>query len=347
MATSFADDQVIALRCRRAALLASSLFLAASLLTAPVRADEPATSSTASEPASSPRPLAAAPTVPASDRAAAAPTTTATAPVPAPTLAAPSITAVKAPAAPVLMRDPVPGTAPTAAATVEKSTSCLPKTFSLKTGGTMARTADHLARRMGLKVLAIGSSSTEGIGATSPAKAYPAQLALDLVDRLRGMKIDVRNAGIGGETIDKTIVRLDQELDRYKPDLVLWQVGTNDAITAGNSEDRFRSYVEAGVRATVRHDADIVLIDPQYFPKIKDVPRYERYVDIVRAVAEANGVGLFPRYRLMRAIDGEPGGILPLMGPDAFHMGDRGYACIADLLADQIVFSVARTARAH
>ncbi|WP_407051371.1 SGNH/GDSL hydrolase family protein [Methyloraptor flagellatus] len=227
---------------------------------------------------------------------------------------------------------------------------CLPKTFSLRTGGAMERTADRLARRMGLKVLAIGSSSTEGIGASSPQKSYPAQLAVDLGARMRSVKVDVRNAGIGGETIDKTIVRLQLELERYKPDLVIWQVGTNDAITAGNSEAQFRTLIESGVRATRSRGVDMILIDPQYFPKIADVGRYERYVGVVKATAEENHIGLFPRYRLMKAIDAQVeggGGIMPLLSKDSFHMGDRGYACLADLLTNQIMLSVAQTARVH
>jgi len=54
-----------------------------------------------------------------------------------------------------------------------------------------------------LDILAIGSSSTEGVGASSPAHAYPAVLADDLAHEKQAAA--VRNAGVGGELAGTTL----------------------------------------------------------------------------------------------------------------------------------------------
>ena len=80
-----------------------------------------------------------------------------------------------------------------------------------------------------LDILAIGSSSTEGIGASSPANAYPARLEDELAKQ-DGIDAEVKNAGIAGELAAKTLQRLRSALKSGWAQLVIWQVGTNDAI---------------------------------------------------------------------------------------------------------------------
>jgi acyl-CoA thioesterase-1 len=149
-----------------------------------------------------------------------------------------------------------------------------------------------------LHILAIGSSSTAGTGASSPSFTYPAQLRADLAG-IWNIDAVVENAGIGGERATATLGRLEAEL-RVKPvDLVIWQVGTNDA-TSRETEATFRSAVERGVG--VAHDAkvDVILLDPQFYPGIKDLARYERFVGIIGAVGAEKHVPLFSRYAMMK-----------------------------------------------
>ena len=149
-----------------------------------------------------------------------------------------------------------------------------------------------------LRILAIGSSSTEGVGASSPQFAYPAQLQAHL-RRLLGRPINVDNAGVGGETIMTTVKRLEAALSADKPDLVIWQVGTNDALT-GEDEARFRSKLVEGVVAMLAAKVPFVLLDPQFFPGARDVAHYERYVRIIHDVGAENGAAVFSRYALMK-----------------------------------------------
>ncbi len=203
--------------------------------------------------------------------------------------------------------------------------------------GALKRTAARLRARMPIHVLAIGSSSTQGVGASSPAASYPALLQLALSKRFPGADVEVINAGKAGETADRTLERLNAELDRIKPDLVLWQVGTNDALSASVSEPKFEAVVERGLLSIERHKSDVLLVDPQFTKKIQDPARYERFVQTLERVAEKEHICLFSRYRLMKSLDtASATGVEPLLAPDGFHMNDAGYACMAERLAGEI-----------
>jgi len=233
---------------------------------------------------------------------------------------------------------------PAMAATAEAlETTCRPADFSIPIAH-LPRMAVRMRDKAPVRILAIGSSSTQGIGASSPNNAYPARLMTLLNSLNTVINVDVRNAGIGGETIDQTLARLVMELDTYKPDLVLWQVGTNDAITGGSDPKLFQRLIEKGIKSIASRHVDAILIDQQFYPKIPSMPIYEHYIELVHAAAADNDIVVFPRFKLMQAWNKElPGGVIPMLGPDQFHMGDLGYACLANLLANQITTSIAHT----
>jgi lysophospholipase L1-like esterase len=232
---------------------------------------------------------------------------------------------------------------PASAGMIEKlEPACHPAGFSEPIAD-LHRTAAKMRAKAPVRILTIGSSSTQGIGATSPAYAYPAQLMTDLNSESTIVSVDVRNAGIGGETIEQTLKRLVGELDTYKPDLVIWQVGTNDAITGGSDPKVFQRLISIGIKSILSRNVDAMLIDPQYYPKIPNMDIYEHYVQIVHDAADENGIVVFPRFKLMLGWNNLPGGVVPMLGPDSFHMGDRGYTCLAGLLAEEIIKSVAHT----
>lgn len=186
-----------------------------------------------------------------------------------------------------------------------------------------------------LKILAIGSSSTEGIGASSPEHVYPARLAAEL-NRRTDFATRVRNAGVGGEVAAGTLIRLEAALTSGWPELVIWQVGTNDALI-GVDETKFRATLENGVVAARAAGIPLILVDPQYSPRLATPPRYERFVHIIDDVAERDHVPLFSRYSMMKAwARGNAAGVAPLMSSDGLHMNDVGYACLARGLARSI-----------
>ena len=154
--------------------------------------------------------------------------------------------------------------------------------------------------------------------------------------RFPARSIQVVNAGIGGENASQTVSRLVAALDAGGYDLVIWQVGTNDAVE-NVDRDGFKAILEQGVSAARHAAVPMILVDPQYFPDAKHPNVYASFVDIVDDIGKQRGVAVFSRYALMRAWANEPSGLLATMlAKDSFHMSDRGYACWASLLADDI-----------
>ncbi|MEJ1935365.1 SGNH/GDSL hydrolase family protein, partial [Nostoc sp. NIES-2111] len=112
----------------------------------------------------------------------------------------------------------------------------------------LPRVAFRLKGTGPLRILAIGSSSTQGVGASSRAASYPARLEAELEPLLKHGDVEVENAGVGGETADQTLERLKTFAAERRFDLVIWQVGTNDAVRGG-SEDAFLARLRQGIAA--------------------------------------------------------------------------------------------------
>ena len=183
-----------------------------------------------------------------------------------------------------------------------------------------------------LDILAIGSSSTEGVGATTPAHTYPAQLEDELTHR-DGIAADVKNAGVAGELAAKTLPRLLVALKTGWARLVIWQVGTNDAIV-GVDGALFRATVEKGVAAARAAGVQLLLMDPQFTPKSPDEARFERFVAIVDEIGARDRVPVLSRFALMKRWGAK--GAPALLSGDGLHMNDRGYQCIAHAIAEAI-----------
>jgi acyl-CoA thioesterase I len=108
----------------------------------------------------------------------------------------------------------------------------------------------HVARRLAegrnLTIVALGSSSTQGAGASSPAHAYPARLESELHALLPHMAITVINKGVGGEDSAQMLARFERDVLTVEPDLLIWQAGVNAAIR-GTPLDEFVEQMSDGI----------------------------------------------------------------------------------------------------
>jgi lysophospholipase L1-like esterase len=88
-------------------------------------------------------------------------------------------------------------------------------------GAGLARLATRIAQRQAITVIAFGSSSTEGAGASSQINTYPARLEAELKQQFPGVNVRVINRGIGGEDVAEMLKRFDRDIIAAKPDLVV------------------------------------------------------------------------------------------------------------------------------
>jgi acyl-CoA thioesterase I len=186
-----------------------------------------------------------------------------------------------------------------------------------------------------VKVLAIGSSSTVGIGASSPSATYVAKLETTLEGTFKGMDFDVIGRGMSGEVAQGAADRMKQEVEQIKPDLVVWQVGTNDAIRHVSIE----SFVDCLAKTLAwlkENRIDVVLIDPQYGETLTKDAYYEKVVAAIADVAQQARVLLVDRFEAMRELHRVHGERFYLTS-DNLHMNDTGHRCMAEQLARSIV----------
>src|SRR3954451_4278730 len=207
--------------------------------------------------------------------------------------------------------------------------------------GSLPHVAAKLVDGKPVVIVAFGSSSTWGAGATSPEFNYPNRLAAQLRRQYPGADITVLNRGKGGEDAPEMMKRLQTEVIDVKPDMVIWQVGTN-AVLRNLDPAETAKIVEDGVGRIQAAGADLVLVDPQYSPAVNaKAENASRMVKLLGKVAELRHVGFFPRFEVMR--DWHEGQSMPFdsfVVADGLHMNDWGYACFAQLLGDDIIKSV-------
>ena len=218
---------------------------------------------------------------------------------------------------------------------------CLPPKGGAKSMGSLPHVASKLVSGAPVSIVAFGSSSTAGYGSTSPEFTYPNRLAAQLRRQYPGADITIINAGKGGEDAPEMIKRLQTEVIDVKPDLVIWQVGTN-AVLRNLDPAETAKMVEDGIARIQAAGADLVLVDPQYSPKVNEhAESANQMVKLLGKVAQLRHVGVFPRFEVMR--QWHESQALPIDSfviADGLHMNDWGYACFAQLLGDDIIRSV-------
>lgn len=185
-------------------------------------------------------------------------------------------------------------------------------------------------------VVAFGSSSTEGAGASTPDHAYPARLERSLRAALPGWEVRVVNRGIGGQDVAEMLARLDADVLAERPQLVVWQTGANAALR-GMDPAVFRDILADGVSRILAAGADVVLMDSQLAPVVLSRPLYPQLAAAMRDVAAARSVPVFSRAGLMRAWEAAGTGPMEMLHADGLHHNDRGYACLAEALAASIL----------
>ena len=206
----------------------------------------------------------------------------------------------------------------------------------------LTRVAQKLASGNPITIVAIGSSSTAGHGASSPAANYPSRLQAELRQHFPANKITVLNRGVGGEEIGNMIKRFDKAVVAAKPDLVLWQLGTNSVIRNHPFNDHGAA-IRAGVNKIRTTGADVVLIDPQFAPKVIVKPDAAHMVEMITLTAKQEDVDLFPRYAMMqRWHDIDHMSFKAFVSTDGLHMNDWSYACLAEGLGVAITEAATR-----
>lgn len=196
----------------------------------------------------------------------------------------------------------------------------------------------HVARllrhKKPVKITLFGSSSTEGVGASSIAASYAGVFEQTLRAAVPD-KLEVINRGIGGQGAVQMHARLAQVL-ADKADLVIWQGGVNDPLTSVNLAD-FEQLMRDDLQALRENGADIALMDLQWCRLLDECPVAPAFQASVHALGRELEMPVFPRFDLMKQWSKTYGLGREDLSPDGIHMGDIGYRLLGEAVAKWVL----------
>ena len=227
-------------------------------------------------------------------------------------------------------------------ATAPRAPACKVAAEQVRFDRPLPRTARLLVSGEPIKIVALGSSSTFGAGASTSAASYPSRLADELARHFPGHEITVLNRGVNGDEAAEMLARLDRAVIAENPDLVLWQVGTN-SVLRDKAVLPHASLLHEGLARLKATGADVVLIDPQYAPRVIAKPNIDGMVSLIATTAKAEHVSRFRRFDLMRHwYQTEHLPFETFVSPDGLHMNDWSYACLAKAFGMAIAEAASR-----
>jgi acyl-CoA thioesterase-1 len=191
--------------------------------------------------------------------------------------------------------------------------------------------ATALKERKQLRILAIGASSASMLGGTRDSMPLLEQI---LERSIKGLDVEIINRGVSGELAAAAAERLKIEVALNHPDVILWQVGTNDAFAQVPVEE-FESTVREMLQWLRKHNVDAILIGLHYMKQLATNEHYQAIRASLRRIVAAEGVLRIGRYEsseiLARTLreESQP-------EPSTFGLNDGGYNCMAQYLARAI-----------
>ncbi len=163
-------------------------------------------------------------------------------------------------------------------------------------------------------ILAFGDSLTTGFGADS-SNSYPAVLQ-ELTD------LKVINAGASGETTDRGLQRLEEELELYSPELLILLEGGNDMLRR-KSLDNMRSNLQQMVSIAQGNNTQVLMLAVPEPRIITSPPK------LYEEIAEASGVPLMPDIVTDLLFDRD-------YKSDPIHLNEAGYRRLAEVIFQKL-----------
>lgn len=171
----------------------------------------------------------------------------------------------------------------------------------------------------GTRILVIGDSLSAEYGLPS-GTGWVSRIARRLHDHGTGYQI--HNSSISGDTTSGGVSRLPAELKRYQPEIVILELGSNDALR-GLSLDMTRENLEQMITWSQDSGARVVLVGMQIPPNYGK--RYaDQFAGIFPKLASAHDTALVPFLFDGFAADQQ------MFQDDAIHPNEAGQKIMAE-----------------
>jgi lysophospholipase L1-like esterase len=200
---------------------------------------------------------------------------------------------------------------------------------------TLRRVNEAVTKSKRLKIAVVGTTSSTLPGRDGADNAYPAKLEAALKGRLPGVAVTVATHAKPRQTASQIDGVLEKVLLDEKPNLVVLQTGTYDALQ-GIDPEHFRASVADGVETLQAGGADVILMNMQYSPRTESTIALGGYADNMRWVAREREVPLFDRLAIMR--HWYDSGMIDLYAATKdVGLAKRVHECIGRALASMVI----------
>jgi len=214
-------------------------------------------------------------------------------------------------------------------------TECEVPEYLLASDGELSHVAAAVAKEHALSIVVLGTGSSVLSSTDGADVAYPGRLATLLKATLPKVEIKLVSRAQPRQTAADMLKGLKDIVAQDKPDLVIWQTGTFDAIR-GVEPEEFRDALDEGVEALQKAGADVILMNMQYSPRTESVMALDVYNDHMHWVARERGVLLFDRLAIMKYWS--DAGVFDLFTTTKGSvMAQRVHDCIGHALSSLIV----------
>ncbi len=214
------------------------------------------------------------------------------------------------------------------------SKSCQPGASALTGETGLPNVAAALAQRNAVRILAFGAAPGR---VTSRGGSYTGVIETMLAQALKGIEVTIINRGVSGELAAGAAIRMRNEVALEEPDLVLWQVGTNDALAFVPVDD-FASVLSEQIAWLKAHHVDLVLVGLQFTPGTKQSEHYVAMRERLRKIAADENVPVVRFYEAMQIVSGALEN--PPPAAEDFERNEEGYNCLAQYVARAITLGV-------
>jgi lysophospholipase L1-like esterase len=233
-------------------------------------------------------------------------------------------------AAPVAFAFWLLAAAPLAAA--EESICGIPPSL-VETFAPLPHTGKAVKRGGKLDVLVLSAAPSQ-TGPAKNLKTYPAALEASLRARLGETAVNVVAFAVPRKTIDGFAAALPKVLKQQKPNLVIWQTGTIEAMR-GIDPDVYGEKLQRAVSKIQASGADAILVNPQFGPRIGLMFDAGPYIDNIRWVSQTTDAPYFNRYAIMKYWGDND--IFDLAAARSDGTYEKLHKCLGRLLADFII----------
>jgi hypothetical protein len=187
-----------------------------------------------------------------------------------------------------------------------------------------------------IKIMTIGASSSAF--KRNSGDGYYQVIEGVLEKTIPGVDIQIIDRGVSGELARDAGDRLKSEVALTNPNLVLWQVGSADALAQVRLEE-FEATLDETVDWLKGHGVDVVLVGVQYVRSLATDPLYQAIRTAIVRVADRHQVLRIGRYEAMQVIE-QGRQVRTGEAFNQFAATEQGHTCLSEYVVRAITSGI-------